>query len=319
MGRGRVWCAAIAAMLMLMPAGCSPRSGSAYAAGPAAYGDAGDVEPDGRTAKGVGDSEDADDSAGADGSADGNTADLGSVTPGTEEYRGFTLDNVLHSPADGDIHFNLHLPDDIADGGPRALFVTLPGYQGLYFQGVGENLRTEDFGFAAQDYDPGMIVAAPQLGDWGGTSASQTIALVEYLLDAYDIDPSRVFAEGYSGGGETMSLVMGSRPDLFAAYLHCSSRWDGDPEAVAERHTPVYLVVGENDEYYGSEPSEDAYARLHALYGRQGLSDDEIDDLLVLDVKDSGYFTDRGVTNQHGGGGALFSHDTTIMGWLFDR
>lgn len=28
-----------------------------------------------------------------------------------------------------------------------ALYVTLPGYQGLYFQGVGENIRTEDFGF----------------------------------------------------------------------------------------------------------------------------------------------------------------------------
>ncbi|WP_337368866.1 hypothetical protein [Senegalimassilia faecalis] len=50
---------------------------------------------------------------------------------------------------------------------PVALFVTLPGYQGLYFQGVGENLRTEDFGFEAQAYDPTMIVVAPQLSDWG--------------------------------------------------------------------------------------------------------------------------------------------------------
>lgn len=66
------------------------------------------------------------------------------------------------------------------------------------------------------------------------------------------------------------------------------------------------------------EPFEDACARLHALCERQGCPN-EIDDLPVLDVKDSGYFTDRGVTNQHGGGGALFSHDTTIMGWLFDR
>ena len=31
-----------------------------------------------------------------------------------------------------------------------ALYVTLPGYQGLYFQGVAENIKTEDFGFEAQ-------------------------------------------------------------------------------------------------------------------------------------------------------------------------
>lgn len=54
---------------------------------------------------------------------------------------------------------------------PVALFVTLPSYQGLYFQGVGENLRTEDFGFEAQAYDPSMIAVAPQLSDWGETSA----------------------------------------------------------------------------------------------------------------------------------------------------
>ena len=48
-----------------------------------------------------------------------------------------------------------------------------------------------------------MIVIAPQLEDWGETSANQTIALVEYFLSHYNID--QVYAEGYSGGGETMS------------------------------------------------------------------------------------------------------------------
>ena len=44
----------------------------------------------------------------------------------------------------------------------------------------------------------------------------------------YNIDPARVYANGYSGGGETMSRVLGKRPELFTAYLHCSSQWDGD-------------------------------------------------------------------------------------------
>lgn len=53
------------------------------------------------------------------------------------------LDNVLHSVDEGDIHFNLYVPDGYDPEREVTLFVTLPGYQGLYFQGVGENVRTE--------------------------------------------------------------------------------------------------------------------------------------------------------------------------------
>ena len=31
-------------------------------------------------------------------------------TEGTEEYRGFILDNILHSESEGDIHYNLYIP-----------------------------------------------------------------------------------------------------------------------------------------------------------------------------------------------------------------
>ena len=239
------------------------------------------------------------------------------VTPGTEEYRGFLLDNVLHSESEGDIHYNVYIPESYDGNEAYALFMTLPGYQGLYFQGVGENLRTESVGFAAQTYNQKMIVVAPQLNDWGETSAKQTIALTEYFLNNYNIDRSRVYAEGYSGGGETMSQVMGMKPELFAAYLQGSSQWDGSYDAVVESRTPVYLVVGEKDEYYGSGPSEEAYKNIYDLYKAKGLTEDEIGKLLVLDVKDTSYFQKAGVTNQHGQGGALFFEDEEIMGWLF--
>ena len=111
---------------------------------------------------------------------------------------------------------------------------------------------------------------------------------------------------------------MGKRPELFTAYLQCSSQWDGAYEPVVESRTPVYLVVGENDEYYGSEPSGEAYENLRELYRQDGLSDEEIDDLLVLDVKDTDYFESQGVTVQHGGGN-LFAADDEIMGWLFSK
>ena len=111
------------------------------------------------------------------------------------------MDNVLHSGANGDIHYNVYIPESYDGSKPYALFFTLPGYEGLYFQGVASNIKAESFGFEAQKYNEEMIVVAPQLSDWGETSANQTIALVEYFLKHYNIDPARVYANGYSDGG----------------------------------------------------------------------------------------------------------------------
>ncbi len=239
------------------------------------------------------------------------------VEQGTSKYRDFVLDNVLHSETEGDIHYNVYIPEDYDGTESYALFMTLPGYQGLYFQGVGQNVMTEEFGFMARDYIPKMIIVAPQLNDWQDTSARQTIALTEYFLDTYNIDRSRVYAEGYSGGGETMSRVMGMRPDLYTAYLQCSSQWDGNYTEVVKARVPVYFAIGEKDEYYGSEPSRNAYNAIHKLYEQEGLSNSEIDRLLVLDIKPTSYFSSEGISNQHGYGGYLFVRDKNIMGWLF--
>lgn len=241
------------------------------------------------------------------------------VEQGTSKYRDFVLDNVLHSETEGDIHYNVYIPEDYDGTESYALFMTLPGYQGLYFQGVGQNVMTEEFGFMAREYIPKMIIVAPQLNDWQDTSARQTIALTEYFLDTYNIDRSRVYAEGYSGGGETMSRVMGMRPDLYTAYLQCSSQWDGNYTEVVKARVPVYFAIGEKDEYYGSEPSRNAYNAIHKLYEQEGLSNSEIDRLLVLDIKPTSYFSSEEISNQHGYGGYLFVRDKNIMGWLFGQ
>ncbi|MGN1203754.1 MAG: prolyl oligopeptidase family serine peptidase [Lachnospiraceae bacterium] len=225
------------------------------------------------------------------------------VTTGTETYQDFTLGNVLHTKDNGDIHYNLYVPESYDGSEPYALYFTLPGYGGLYFQGIGANLRNEAFALEAKKYNDKMIIVAPQLNDWRETSANQTIALVKYFLRNYNIDHSRIYANGYSGGGETMSLVMGKRPDLFSAYLHCSSQWDGDYEILVKSRTPVYLVVVENDEYYGADPTQKSYDTLYSLYKDVGLTEEEIHELLVLDIKEHSYFTKQGMTNEHGGGG----------------
>lgn len=243
-------------------------------------------------------------------------ADKATVTEGKDYYREFLIDNVLHSPKNGDIHYHVYFPGSYNGKKKMALYVTLPGYQGLHFQGVAENLKTEDFAFEAKKYNKDMVILAPQLDDWGETSAEQTIALVEYFLDNYPIDPANVYINGYSGGGETLSLVLEMRPELFARALICSSQWDGEYEPVVKARTPVYFVIGENDEYYTSKPFRDAYKKLYGLYQKEGLSEKEIQKLLVLDVKGSAYFKGTGITYQHGGGW-LFCRDGKIMDWLF--
>ena len=192
--------------------------------------------------------------------------------------RGFLFDNVLHSEGNGDIHFGLYIPESYDGSEPYALYVTLPGYEGLYFQGVGVNIRAEDYGIEAQKYNERMIIVAPQLNDWKETSALA--------------------------------------PELFTAFLHCSSQWDGDLQPLAEAGTPIYMVTGENDSYYGSSSVRETYEKLVSLYKEMGFSEEQIDRLVVLDLKDQAWFDERGIRDQHGGGGS-FAHEADIMSWLF--
>ena len=236
---------------------------------------------------------------------------------GTTEQRGFIIDNVLHSENHGDIHFALYYPKDYNENEEYAIYFALPGWEGLYFQGVGTNMG-EPFPYEAQKYNSNMIIVSPQLDDWGEESANDTIELVEYFLNNYNIDKSKVYISGASGGGETLSIVLGKKPDLFTAALFLSSQWDGDLNVLANARTPLYIAIGENDSYYGSEKAKNAYNSLYALYENQGLSENSINDILVLDVKEYSYFASQGVQDEHAGLG-LFAYDEDIMNWLFSK
>ena len=50
------------------------------------------------------------------------------------------------------------------------------------------------------------------------------------------------------------------------------------------------MVIGENDSYYGSEKTKTAYSEMYSLYEDAGLTKEEIDEILVLDVKPHNYF-----------------------------
>ena len=76
------------------------------------------------------------------------------------------------------------------------------------------------------------------------------------------------------------------------------------------------MAIGEDDSYYGSSSLKRAYQTLREIYAGDGLTEDEINRILVLDVKEDRYFKDRGYNDQHAGGLA-FAHDEEIMSWLF--
>ena len=239
------------------------------------------------------------------------------IEVGKTESRGFILDNVFHSEEQGDIHFTSYYPNDYNKDNEYAIYFALPGWEGLYFQGLGANMG-ENYPYEAQKYIDDMIIISPQLDDWGEESANDTIALVEFFLNNYNIDKSRVYISGYSGGGETLSVVLGKRPELFTSALHISSVWDGDLEVLANEKIPLYIVIGEEDSYYGSDRIRNSYNRLYEIYKNKGLADEEIQKILVLDVKNQDYFESKGYSDRHAGGNS-FATDSNIMNWIFSK
>ncbi len=227
----------------------------------------------------------------------------------------FQID-LVYQVGDRDIHYSAYIPENINELDKVNMFITLPGWEGLYFQGVGVNLEYEDFAYTARDIDPNMIILAPQLDDWGQQSASDTIALTKYYQENYKID--KTYIEGYSGGGETLSLVLDERSDLYDAALVVSSQWDGGYDKVVNSRLPLYFFIGEEDDYYGSDNFKNTYNEFYDRYMKEGLSKEEINEILVLDVRDAAYFEDHGYSSQHAGG-AMAAHEKEIMNWLLTK
>ena len=164
-----------------------------------------------------------------------------------------------------------------------------------------------------------MIVVSAQLTDWRDTSARQAIELTEYFLANFSVDVSRVYAAGYSAGGETMSQAVSMCPDLYAAYLHGASQWDGDYAPIAENGTAVYIFMAEHDEYYGSQRAWSAYNSLHDAYEEAGWSEEQISNVLQIQTPNDEWFAQRGVTsNYHGGGNVVFG-EYDVLNWVLSH
>lgn len=140
---------------------------------------------------------------------------------------GLIAEQILNG-AEGEIHYSYDLPEGYDGVKAYPMMMVMPGYDMMWFgeQSSGSNLNWTGF-LSWTELEEDMIVVCAQLTDWGEKSARQAIELTEYFIQNFAVDENRVYAAGYSAGGETMSRAVSMRPDLYAAYLHGASQWDG--------------------------------------------------------------------------------------------
>lgn len=250
------------------------------------------------------------------GSSENESASI-SAPPKTIQT-GLTRGQVLDG-AEGEIHYSYYLPENY-DGSRRyPMMVTMPGYDRMWFGEDSSGSNIEWNGFSVwNELDEEMIVISAQLTDWHEKSARQANELAQYFIDNFAVDTDRIYAAGYSAGGETMSQAVALRPDMYAAYLHGASQWDGAFAPLAENGVAVYIYMAENDEYYGSQKARDAYDGLYGAYKDIGFSDDEIAEKLRLEIPDNEYFNSRGIYNYHGGGNIVFD-DNNVLNWIISH
>ena len=242
-------------------------------------------------------------------------SEIRSETENIPEKTGIIAEQILNG-SDGEIHYSYYLPEDYEEGKTYPLMMTMPGYDMMWFgeDSSGSNLKWSGFQVWVE-LPEDMIVVSAQFTDWHETSARQAIELTEYFIKNFPVDSKRVYAAGYSAGGETMSQAVSMRPDLYAAYLHGASQWDGAYEPIVQNDVAVYIFMAENDEYYGSEKARSTYSSLQAAYREKGYTDEQIGELLVVEIPDNDYFNSRGIYNYHSGGNILFD-DENILNWI---
>ena len=236
--------------------------------------------------------------------------------PATPQIQPGMIAEQILPGADGDIHYSYFLPESYDGRRTYPLVMVMPGYDMMWFgeDSSGSNLDWNGF-LSWTQLDTEMIVVSAQLTDWHEKSARQAIELTEYFIDHFAVDTSRIYAAGYSEGGETMSQAVSMRPDLYAAYLHGASQWDGDYTPIAENGVAVYIYMAEGDEYYGSAKARSAYDELHAAYKNIGWSETEINDVLRLEIPENAFFNEKGIYNYHGGANVLFD-DPENLQWI---
>lgn len=244
---------------------------------------------------------------------------LSSQNSSEQIQKGLIVEQILSS-TDGEIHYSYFLPEDYDENQKYPLMVVMPGYDMMWFgeASAGRNLSWSGF-LSWTELDTKMIVVSAQLTDWHETSAKQAIELTEYFISHFSVDTKRVYAAGYSAGGETMSLAVSMRPDLYAAYLHGASQWDGDYAPIVQNGVAVYIYMAKSDEYYGSAKAQEAYDKIYRAYEAEGWDAQDINNVLKLEIPEDSFFNEQGLYhNYHGAANVVFD-DPDNLNWIISH
>lgn len=83
---------------------------------------------------------------------------------------------------------------------------------------------------------------------WVDGEREDVFRIIEILIDQYNVDPTRIYVHGLSGGAQSVWKVINMRPDLFAAALPMSGIPNpGTYDFESMVHIPLWLFQGEVD------------------------------------------------------------------------
>ncbi len=111
-------------------------------------------------------------------------------------------------------------------------------------------------GWAAKAAEEGFILVAPDYPDQGITSENNSIVLqiLDYALETYPVDESRIYLTGFSMGGVMSGFVGLQNPDKIAAVAIMGSTGYYDDAFVemvesdkADNDLPFLLLIGKKD------------------------------------------------------------------------
>src|SRR5690606_6109073 len=83
---------------------------------------------------------------------------------------------------------------------------------------------------------------------WVDDERDAVIKTIELLIEQYNVDPTRIYVHGLSGGAQSVWKIINMRPDLFAAALPMSGVPNpGTYDYESMVHIPIWLFQGEVD------------------------------------------------------------------------
>ena len=162
------------------------------------------------------------------------------------------FEQLVYTAEDGtELMYNLCVPEDADEALPLVLF--MPDATGEGSDPV--RTLTESLGsviWSAEEWqaEHPCIVLCPQYESSNGDDLAYTIGLVEYIVDNYNVDESRIYTVGQSSGTIRSIKLMIDYPDLFAAgMLVAGQGQDGYEERLDELSgQTIWLICSAGDE-----------------------------------------------------------------------